>query len=313
MNKGKVLIAAPVHSVLTEGLVALGYEVVTSAQITRNEAFVLLTDCVGIITSTRLMLDAELLEAAPQLKWIGRMGSGMEVIDLQHAAAKGIECFSSPEGNRNAVAEHALGMLLGIIRHIPSSMQEIGEGKWLREENRGTELEGKTIAIIGFGNTGRAFVKILQGFNMNILVYDKNPIDNPPNYVTICADIQCIYDQVDIVSFHVPIQPDTYRYVNANFLLKMTQAFILINTSRGEVVDTEVLEKGLAEGKIIGAGIDVWPEEPLERMGIEERGRIARLVKLPQVIITPHIAGYTHEALFKMSSVLFQKISIISN
>ncbi len=306
--KGKVLIAAPVHSVLKEGLEKEGYELIIKEKITQEEAISLVTDCTGIITSTRLQINAAIIDAAQHLQWIGRMGSGMEVIDVPYAQMKGIRCVSSPEGNSNAVAEHALGLLLGLTKRIHHSANEVAQGMWLREENRGTELEGQTIAIIGFGNTGRAFARKLQGFDMNILAYDKNPQENMPSYVTLCSDLQPVFDQAAIVSFHVPINNDTRHYVNANFLLQMHQRFVLINTSRGEVVDSETLLEGLENGKIKGAGVDVWPEEPLNKMGNKERNILDTIVGMPQVIITPHIAGYSFEALYKMSYVLLRKL-----
>jgi D-3-phosphoglycerate dehydrogenase / 2-oxoglutarate reductase len=307
--RGKVLIAVPVHEVLSDGLTNAGYELIIREQITRPEALQLITDCEGVITSTRLLLNRELLDAAPQLKWIGRMGSGMEVIDVPYAETKGIKCYSSPEGNRNAVAEHALGMLLGVTNKINSSAAEVINGQWRREENRGIELEGRTIGLIGFGNTGRAFAKKLQGFDMRILAYDKYDTKNVPGYVEMCPDMQPIFEQAEIVSLHIPLNEETRNYVNANFLLKMTQAFILINTSRGEVVDTSVLQTGLESKKIKGACLDVWPEEPLEKMSRAQKMILQHVVKMPQVIVTPHIAGYTFEALFKMSNVLLAKIS----
>ena len=304
----KVLIAAPVHPVLTDGLMALGYELVVADKINQAAAFGLIADCEGVVTSTRLNLNQELLDAAPALKWIGRMGSGMEVIDTEYAAMKGIACFSSPEGNRNAVAEHALGMLLSLNKRILWSHNEVRAGQWLREENRGTELEGKTIGLIGFGNTGRAFAKKLQGFDMEILAYDIEHQENIPDYVTFCDDLQPLYDRATIISFHVPLQENTKNYLDQNFLQKITQDFTLINTSRGEIVVTEVLKEGLRSGKIKGAGLDVWREEPLERMSEAARSQLEELVTWPQVIITPHIAGYTFEALYKMSRTLLEKV-----
>lgn len=305
---GKVLIAAPVHEVLTEGLMDAGYELIIREKISQQEALELVQACVGIITSTRLQVNKEMIDAAPRLHWIGRMGSGMEVIDVPYATAKGIRCVGSPEGNMNAVAEHALGLLLSITKRIHHSASEVAAGKWLRDENRGMELEGKTIGIIGFGHTGQAFARKLQGFDMNILAYDINPPEKVPDYVTLCADLQPIYEQASIVSFHVPICNETRHYVNANFLAAMHQRFILLNTSRGEVIDSKTLKNGLVSTKILGAGLDVWPEEPLDRMGKEERGILDTIVRLPQVIITPHIAGYSYEAVYKMSNVLLQKL-----
>jgi D-3-phosphoglycerate dehydrogenase len=308
-KQGKVLIAAPVHPVLKDGLTDMGYECVPQIKITQAEAYGLLKDCVGVITSTRLQLDKALLDAAPLLRWIGRMGSGMEVVDVPYAQGKGIACYSSPEGNCNAVAEHALGMLLTLIRRIAWSGQEVARGMWKREENRGTELEGKTIGIIGFGHTGAAFAKKLQGFDMQIMAYDKYRTEEMPAYVTRCADVVRIQDEADIVSFHVPLQPDTVNYLDEGFISKMRKPFIVINTSRGKVADTYAIKNGLDGGKIIGACLDVLEQEPMDAMQPGLRELVTGMAVLPQVVLTPHIAGYTEEALYKMSKVLLQKIN----
>jgi D-3-phosphoglycerate dehydrogenase len=308
MSKGKVLIAAPVHEVLTNGLQAAGYELIFREKVSQAMAFELLGDCAGVITSTRLQLDKELIDAAPGLQWIGRMGSGMEVIHLPYATGKGIRCYSSPEGNCNAVAEHALGMLLSLNKKIAVSNEEIKKGLWLREENRGTELEGKTIGIIGFGHTGRALAKKLQCFDMQILVYDKYCQEDMPGYVINCNDLQPIFEQADIVSFHVPLQTDTICYLNDNFITNMAKDFVVLNTSRGKVTDTKALYKGLKSGKIKGACLDVWEEEPIDKMSAMLKTMLDEIVNLPQVIMTPHIAGYSYEALYKMSKTLLEKI-----
>jgi len=308
MNKGKVLIAAPIHQVLSEALAASGYKLITREKINQAEAYELIADCTGVITSTRLQLDKDLLDAAPMLRWIGRMGSGMEVIDVSYAESKGIKCFASPEGNSNAVAEHTLGMLLSLNKRVNVSNNEVKRGLWLRDENRGTELEDKTIGIIGFGHTGKALARKLEAFDMNILVYDKYDGSTMPPYVKGCDNLQPIFDQADIVSFHVPLQKDTIHYLNDNFITNMTKEFVLINTSRGKVADTKALLKGLKTGKIKGACLDVWEEEPIDRMSATLKTMLDEIVNLPQVIITPHIAGYSFEALFKMSKFLLDKI-----
>lgn len=307
MKRGKVLIAAPVHDVLIEGLTHAGYEIVRAEKITQAIAPGLIRDCVGVVTSTRLHLDKTLLDVATQLEWIGRMGSGMEVIDVAYAAQKGIRCFSSPEGNSNAVAEHAMGLLLGLTKRIAASNNEVKEGIWEREGNRGTELEGKTIGIIGFGHTGRALAKKLLGFDINILVYDRYKQDEMPGYVTHTT-LEAIQQEADIISFHVPLQADTVHYFDEKFISGMSKGFVLLNTSRGIVADVSAIKKGLDNGRIKAAGLDVWEEEPLEQMSREMREMLDEIVKMPQVIITPHIAGYSFEALFKMSNVLLRKI-----
>ncbi len=306
---GNVLIAAPVHPVLTEGLAALGYTCVMRENITQAIAYETIKDCVGVITSTRLQLDRELLDAAPGLQWIGRMGSGMEVIDVAYAEGKGISCFSSPEGNCNAVGEHALGMLLALVRRMVWSHNEVGVGTWKREENRGVELQGKTVGIIGFGHTGRAFAKKLMGFDTQTLVYDKYDQKDIPSYVTNCRSIDSIYKEADIISFHVPLQAETIHYLDEAFIASMQRPFILINTSRGPVVDTLALQKGMLSGKITGACLDVFEQEPLLAMEPNVKAAINELARKPNVVLTPHIAGYTHEALYKMSKVLFDKVS----
>ena len=307
-KKGKVLIAAPVHEMLIDGLAEQGYTCDLQEQITQHTAPGLIKDCVGVVTSTRLQLDKALIDSAPHLRWIGRMGSGMEVIDVLYAREKGIACFSSPEGNCNAVGEHALGMLLDLNRRITVSNNEMKQGIWLRNENRGTELEGKTIGIIGFGHTGQAFAKKLLGFDMEILVYDKYNANNVPESLKNCNSLTPIFERADIISFHVPLQEDTIHYFNEAFVLSMKKKFILINTSRGVVVDTTALYRGIKEGKIRGACLDVFEEEPLSAMNVAVRGQLDELMLAYPLVVTPHIAGYTFEALYKMSKALLYKI-----
>lgn len=303
----KVLIAAPVHDVLIQGLSDAGYSCDIQEDINQAAAYALIADCVGVITSTRLQLDKDLLDAAPGLEWIGRMGSGMEVIDLEYAARRGIQCYSSPEGNRNAVAEQALGMLLSLAHNITKSYNEVRDGKWLRNENRGMELEGKTIGIIGMGHTGCAFARKLAGFDMRILGYDKYDNANFCEPVIACQ-LEQIHEEADIVSFHVPLKADTMYYFNNKFIERMRKPFILINTSRGMVVNSKDLLDGLKNGKVSAACVDVWEEEPLEKMNNELKGLLEKALKMPNFLITPHIAGYSHESLYKMSKVLLGKI-----
>jgi D-3-phosphoglycerate dehydrogenase len=304
----KVLIAAPVHQVLIDGLVSQGYECIIRSRISQSEALDLVADITGIVTSTRLNIDKNLIDAAPLLKWVGRMGSGMEIIDVTYAKSKGILCFSSPEGNANAVAEHALGMLLSLNKRILISHDEISHGIWKRDENRGNELEGKTIGIIGFGNTGRAFAKKLMGFDMKILTYDKYPQDDIPSYVTVCNSLEPICKQADIVSFHVPLQEDTIHYMNADFVSRMSKPFVLINTSRGNVVDTSVLWEGLQNNTISGVCLDVFEEEPIDIMNDNLKTIMLQIATLPNAVLTAHIAGYSHEATYKMSMTILNKI-----
>lgn len=303
----KVLIAAPVHAVLTDGLNVMGYELVVKETITQQLAYALIGECVGVITSTRLQLDRELLEAAPGLQWIGRMGSGMEVIDVPYATQKGIQCYGSPDGNCNAVAEHALGMLLALIRRISWSHTEMKNGIWKRDENRGYELEGKTVGIIGYGHTGAAFARKLLGFDVRLMAYDKYHPQNIPAHIE-CCDLAAIHREADIVSFHVPLQADTIRFFDSAFTEAMHKPFIFVNTSRGQVADTLALYDALKSGKVTGACLDVFEQEPVAKAEGDVKKALEAMIHLPNVITTPHIAGYTHEALYKMSRSLLEKI-----
>ena len=311
-SQKKVLIAAPVHKVLLDFLEANGYDLVMQDKITQSAACQLINDCTGVITSTRLQLDKDLIDAAPMLKWIGRMGSGMEVIDLEYAALRGIACFASPEGNCNAVGEHALGMLLSLIRKITWSHNELINGVWKREENRGSELEGKTLGIIGFGHAGAAFARKLSGFDMQIIAYDKYHAAAIPAGI-LNGSLEMIMNEADIISFHVPLQADTIHYFSEVFCSKMKKTFVLINTSRGQVADMKAIYSGLMDGKIRGACLDVFEQEPLVAMDNEQASKFAEIANLPNVIVTPHIAGYTFEALYKMSKVLAEKLNIYFN
>lgn len=308
-TKGKVLIAAPVHDVLINGLEAEGYELLLHEKITQDQGMELIKDCVGVITSTRLLLNKEMIDAAPALRFIGRMGSGMEVIDVPYAESKGIRCIGSPEGNCNAVAEHALGMLLSLNKRILKSHNEIKEGKWLRDENRGTELEGKTIGIIGYGHTGKAFAKLLRGFDVRILVYDKYKRIESEGHIIICNSVDQIQQEADVLSLHVPFQEDTFHLIDRIFMEKMQKPFILINTSRGTVVDSREISTFLDNGGMKGLVLDVWEEEPLDKMSAQYRALLNDLITRSNVLITAHIAGYSHEALFKMSIILLERIT----
>lgn len=305
---GKVLIAAPIHEVLSSGLEAQGYKLLWQPNITQQQGLQLIKECVGVVTSTRLQVNKELINAAPNLRFIARMGSGMEVIDVAYATQKNIRCISSPEGNCNAVAEHALGMLLSLSNNIFKSNTELKNGLWLREENRGSELENKTIAIIGYGHTGAAFAKLLSGFDVQILVYDKYKKIEPSAHYTVCKSLETIYREADIVSLHVPFQEDTIHLVNEFFFQQIKKPITLINTSRGTVVDVSKLAEYLDSGKLKGLVLDVWEQEPFDKMSSTSKAIFENLLQRNNVIITPHIAGYTHEALYKMSLILLKRI-----
>ncbi|HET8573625.1 MAG TPA: NAD(P)-dependent oxidoreductase [Edaphocola sp.] len=309
MHTPKALIVARCHDVLKSSLEQLGYDCVFKEALSYEDAQKEIHLYEGLVTSNHLPVDKDLLDTADQLKWVGRLGSGMEIIDTSYAQARGIACFSSPEGNANAVAEQALGMLLALEANIIRSFLEIKNGLWRREENRGFEIEGKIAGIIGLGNNGHLFAKKLMAMGLKVLAYD--PARN--NYalpgVIGCDNLDSIYEQAEILSFHVPLNAETHHYFNKEMLSKMRQRFILLNLSRGPVVDQSALFKGLESGKIKGAALDVWEEEPFwKNPGSEISQQAQALLKMPNFIGTPHIGGYTHDALYKMSRVLGEKI-----
>lgn len=310
MENKKVLFIDTVHPVLLEDLEKYGFQCDYFTDLNRDDYERIIDEYFGIIIRGKIKLDKSILSKATKLKFIGRVGAGMENIDLNFADSVGVKCLNAPEGNRDAVGEHTLGMLLMLMNNLRKADREVRQGVWIRAGNRGVEIKGKTIGIIGYGNMGSAFARRLRGFDARIIAYDKYKSGFGDDFVEEVAP-ETILDKTDILSLHVPLTQETEFMVNNDYLKKFRKNIYLINTSRGKVVKTTDLVENMKTGKVLGAALDVLEYEKLSFEDIDSRylpDDFKYLIRSENVVLTPHIAGWTHESNYKMAKVISEKI-----
>lgn len=306
----KVLFIDTVHSILNERLELNGFSCIDGTTMNLDELIETVRYVDGIVIRSKITLDETFLKHANQLKFIARSGAGMENIDVTYCSKRGIELFNAPEGNRNAVGEHALGMLLALLNKIPKANAEVRRGKWDREGNRGIEIEGKTIGIIGFGNNGSAFAKVLSGFDAKIIAYDKYKSGFQNEFVDEVT-IEEVFQSSDIVSFHIPQNEETIYYANDSFFNAFNKPIYLINLSRGKIVETKALVKAMQKKQVLGACLDVLEYEKASFENFFDQNLTADfqyILNAENVILTPHVGGWTTESYIKLSNVLADKI-----
>ena len=296
------------HPTLISTLKNNGYINDLDISSSKEEIIKIIKDYDGLILRSRFKIDKDFIDNASNLKFIARVGSGLENIDCNYAKSKNIEVISSPEGNSNAVGEHAMGLLLSLLNNINTSSNQVKEGLWFREKNRGFEIEGKTVAILGMGNTGKSFAKKISSFNCKVFFYDID--EKIKSKYAKKSSLDFLYKNADIVSLHLPHTINNIDLFNKEFIQKFDKPFWLINTSRGKIVNTHDLVDALNEKKILGAGLDVIDIESSSFNNIEKglNPYFNELINLKNVIITPHIAGWTFESNVKLSQIIIDKI-----
>jgi len=298
------------HSSIFPMLQNIGWEFDYQPDITREEIKFRHMGCQGLIVRSKTTIDRDLLGIDPTVRFIGRAGAGLDNLDLAYLKEKNIYVIHASEGNRDAVGEHAVGLLLALVRNIVKADQEVKNFSWLREPNRGSEIMGKTVGIIGYGNTGQAFAKRLSGFGCNVLGYDKYKTNYSDAF---CAEskMETLFETADIISFHVPLTDETRMLVDIGYLKRFKKPIIVINTARGEIVSLAAVVQGINDGIIRGAALDVLENEKLDRLTTSQNEAFNSLRERFNVIFTPHIAGWTFESHVKINVALVQKIDAL--
>jgi len=306
----KILFIDSNHSLLHETLESKGFQCDLKYDWTQDEIEKNVHLYQGIVIRSRIKITQAILEKATNLQFIARSGAGMENIDVAYAEKKGIKCIHAPEGNRDAVGEQAVGMLLSLFNNICRANTEVRNGKWIREGNRGIELGGKTVGIIGYGNMGNAFAKRLSGFGVTVLAYDKYKNNFSDNFAKE-ATLETIFEKADVLSLHTPLTDETHYLINDAFINRFKKNIFIINTARGKCLNTSDLVKNIISGKVLGACLDVLEYESTSLENFETSAfseSFTYLTQSDKVVLTPHIAGWTHESNEKIARVLAEKI-----
>lgn len=306
----KILLADSNHGILHETLREAGFECDLFWDKSADELKALIPQYEGLVLRSKFKITKEIIDTAKKMKCIGRAGAGMENIDVTYAESKGIKCVSAPEGNRDAVAEHAMGMLLMLFNKLNRVDEEVRNGIWLRTENRGVELLGKTIGIIGYGNMGSAFVQRLKGFDCKVLVYDKYKKGFGNDFIRECS-LEQIYNECDIVSLHTPLTEETDYLINSEFINRFRKNIYIVNTARGKCLNTADLVSEIESGKVLGACLDVLEYEAVSFEKLDAAklpAPMQYLIKSDKVVLSPHIAGWTHESNYRISKIIAEKM-----
>ncbi|WP_316840593.1 2-hydroxyacid dehydrogenase [Pedobacter gandavensis] len=308
MSKGRILIVDELHPVFKEAAIALGYEVDDQPLYTREQTLAAISNYQGIAVRTKFRIDQELMAAAPSLKFIARAGAGLDNIDVDYAKSRNIELLNAPEGNMDAVGEHATGMLLSLMNNLRKADLEVRNGSWDREGNRGYELKGKTVGIIGYGFMGKSFAKKLAGFEVNVIAYDKYKTGFSDAYAKEVS-MEEIVKQSDVLSLHIPLTTETRQMVDEEYFFHFRKPIFFINTARGEIVNTEAVLQAINSGKILAAGLDVLEVEKFP--ALQNTPWFEALKSSGKVILSPHVGGWTFESYRKISEVLADKLAAV--
>ncbi|MDR6786217.1 D-3-phosphoglycerate dehydrogenase [Pedobacter africanus] len=303
--KGKILIVDDLHPAFKDAAADMGYEVNDQPLITRAETMAIIADYEGIAVRTKFRIDEELLAAAPGLKFIARAGAGLDNIDEAPAKQRGIQLLNAPEGNMDAVGEHALGLLLALMNNFRRADAEVRNGIWDREGNRGYELKGKTVGVIGYGHMGQSFAKKLSGLDLKVIAYDKYKTGFSDTWAKEVSMEEIVKDS-DVLSLHIPLTKETRHMVNEEYLFHFRKPIFFINTARGEIVQTKALLQAIEQGKILGAGLDVLETEKFPALGTQDWYPALRSSE--KVILTPHVGGWTFDSYRRISEVLAEKL-----